>query len=94
MEIHHEIWVEDAIVRILYILTLDRFGDFVSDTVVAPVRETCAQCLATLVPLMKPKKIRVVLGILLDLSLQSEWEVRHAGLLGVKYLLAVINTVS
>jgi TATA-binding protein-associated factor len=24
---------------------LDRFGDFVSDQVVAPVRETCAQAL-------------------------------------------------
>jgi TATA-binding protein-associated factor len=27
------------------VLALDRFGDFVSDQVVAPVRETCAQAL-------------------------------------------------
>ena len=31
--------------RLLCVLALDRFGDFVSDQVVAPVRETCAQAL-------------------------------------------------
>ncbi|KAJ2766176.1 TATA-binding protein-associated factor mot1, partial [Coemansia nantahalensis] len=38
-------FLEDVCVRLLCVFTLDRFGDFVSDHVVAPVRETCAQAL-------------------------------------------------
>ncbi|KAJ1994791.1 TATA-binding protein-associated factor mot1 [Coemansia sp. RSA 1358] len=38
-------FLEDICVRLLCVFTLDRFGDFVSDHVVAPVRETCAQTL-------------------------------------------------
>ncbi|KAJ2511475.1 TATA-binding protein-associated factor mot1, partial [Coemansia sp. RSA 2049] len=38
-------YLEDVCVRLLCVFTLDRFGDFVSDHVVAPVRETCAQTL-------------------------------------------------
>lgn len=41
----HELWLEDLSLRLLCVLALDRFGDFVSDQVVAPVRETCAQAL-------------------------------------------------
>ena len=33
-------WLEDISVRLLCVLALDRFGDFVGDGVVAPVRET------------------------------------------------------
>ncbi|KAK7073415.1 btaf1 RNA polymerase II, B-TFIID transcription factor-associated, 170kDa, partial [Halocaridina rubra] len=45
MEKNHQAWLEDMAVRFLCVLSLDRFGDFVSDQVVAPVRETCAQAL-------------------------------------------------
>ena len=38
-------WLEDISVRLLCVLALDRFGDFVGDGVVAPVRETAAQAL-------------------------------------------------
>lgn len=48
----HRQWVEDAALRLLCVLGLDRFGDFVSDQVVAPVRETCAQALGSLLLLM------------------------------------------
>jgi TATA-binding protein-associated factor len=41
----HQQWLEDTSLRLLCVLALDRFGDFVSDQVVAPVRETCAQAL-------------------------------------------------
>lgn len=43
----HSSWLEDIALRIVCVLALDRFGDFVSDQVVAPVRETCAQTLST-----------------------------------------------
>jgi hypothetical protein len=45
MEECHQHWLEDISLRLLCVLALDRFGDFVSDQVVAPVRETCAQAL-------------------------------------------------
>lgn len=41
--------LEDLITRILIIFTLDRFGDYVYDSVVAPVRESAAQTLASLI---------------------------------------------
>ena len=55
----------------------------------APVRETCAQTLGVVVKHMKPVAVKSILNILLTLQAQSEWQVRHGGLLGIKYLLAV-----
>lgn len=49
MEENHQLWLEDLSLRLLCVLALDRFGDFISDQVVAPVRETCAQCLGILI---------------------------------------------
>lgn len=89
MEPHHQAWLEDTAIRLLCVLALDRFGDFVSDAVVAPVRETCAQCLGTVLRLMNETGIQGVLRVLLQLLEQTEWEARHGGLLGLKYLLAV-----
>lgn len=40
--------LEDLTVRLLSVFAMDRFGDYVSDTVVAPVRENTAQVLAAL----------------------------------------------
>lgn len=84
--------VVDAALRLLCVLGLDRFGDFVSDQVVAPVRETCAQALGSLVLLMPANEEKGVLGILkvlLKLLEHDEWEARHGSLLALKYLLAV-----
>ena len=53
------------------------------------MRETCAQTLGVLVKHMKPAAVTSILNILLTLQAQSEWQVRHGGLLGIKYLLAV-----
>lgn len=39
--------LQDYALRLVCVLALDRFGDFVSDQVTAPVRETCAQALGT-----------------------------------------------
>lgn len=89
MEQYHQAWLEDVAIRLLCVLALDRFGDFVSDAVVAPVRETCAQCLCAVLKLMKPENCKNVLDVLLKLLEHEEWESRHGGLLGLKYLLAV-----
>ncbi|XP_059619603.1 TATA-binding protein-associated factor 172 [Phlebotomus argentipes] len=89
MENSHTRWLEDAVLRLLCVLALDRFGDFVSDQVIAPVRETCAQVLGTLLKQMPEEKINSTVEILLRMIKHEEWEVRHGGLLGIKYLLVV-----
>jgi TATA-binding protein-associated factor len=93
----HQIWLEDMAIRLLCVLALDRFGDFVSDAVVAPVRETCAQSLCAILKLMEENGCKGALKILLQLLNHQEWEARHGGLLGLKYLLAVredmVNTL-
>ncbi|KAJ8933842.1 hypothetical protein NQ314_013764 [Rhamnusium bicolor] len=89
MEVYHQVWLEDMSIRLLCVLALDRFGDFVSDAVVAPVRETCAQALCAVLKLMNCSACYGVLKILLQLLDHQEWEARHGGLLGLKYLLAV-----
>lgn len=97
MEGSHYQWIIDAALRILCVLGLDRFGDFVSDQVVAPVRETCAQALGSLLLLVPTQKdngnknngIIGVLSVMLKLLEHDEWEARHGALLALKYLLAV-----
>uniref|UniRef100_A0A1I8PPP2 TATA-binding protein-associated factor 172 n=1 Tax=Stomoxys calcitrans TaxID=35570 RepID=A0A1I8PPP2_STOCA len=89
MQHYHNLWLEDAALRLLCVLCLDRFGDFISDQVVAPVRETCAQVLGTIVKEMEANKVHEIVYILRTLLKQSEWEVRHGGLLGMKYVFVV-----
>lgn len=85
----HKIWLEDMAIRLLCVLALDRFGDFVSDAVVAPVRETCAQALSAVLKLMSTESCMDALKVLIELLDYKEWDARHGGLLGLKYLLAV-----
>lgn len=82
-------WLEDLSLRLLSVLALDRFGDFLTDQVVAPVRETCAQVLGLVIKLLSVEGVNNVLKILLQLLQCSEWEARHGGMLGLKYLLAI-----
>lgn len=89
MEESHILWVEDAVLRLLCVLALDRFGDFISDQVVAPVRETCAQVLGAALKDMSVPTVQSAVDVLLQLLKQQDWEVRHGGLLGIKYILVV-----
>lgn len=89
MDEDHELWLQDMSLRLLCVLSLDRFGDFVSDQVVAPVRETCAQALGALLKLMNKSSVEGVLRIVSQLMAQNEWEARHGGLLALKYILAI-----
>ncbi|XP_077293659.1 histone acetyltransferase 1 isoform X2 [Arctopsyche grandis] len=89
MDNMHQSWMEDISLRLLCVLALDRFGDFVSDQVIAPVRETCAQCLGVAASLLGSKGIIHIATSLKILANQSHWEARHGALLGFKYLLVV-----
>ncbi|KAI8915574.1 SNF2 family N-terminal domain-containing protein [Gorgonomyces haynaldii] len=99
-ERRHELWLEDVAIRLLCVLALDKFADFVGDQAIVPVRETCAQTLAVVMQYSSPKLALQVMeqGILkllshASLSLQDSktgyWEVRHAALIGLKYWMAV-----
>ena len=57
--------------------------------VVAPVRETCAQTLGSVLHYMTSESVSKVLGVLLTLQEQNLWQVRHGGHLGIKYVLAL-----
>ncbi|KAK7901214.1 hypothetical protein WMY93_017983 [Mugilogobius chulae] len=85
----HQEWIEDLVIRLLCVFALDRFGDFVSDEVVAPVRETCAQTLGVALRHMTEEGVSMTVDVLLNLLKEAQWEVRHGGLLGIKYALAV-----
>ncbi|GAA6059472.1 hypothetical protein JCM10212_005411 [Sporobolomyces blumeae] len=94
----HEEWAGDLAARLSCVLALDRFGDYVSDQVVAPVRETAAQALAVLLPHMSTSSSADVLRILVAMVEQRHsspegvkyaWQVRHSGLLSLKYFVAV-----
>jgi TATA-binding protein-associated factor len=104
----HEEWCNHLAAKLLCVFILDRFGDFVSDQVVAPVRETVSQTLASLLLHMPLRSVGHVHSILLQMIRQEfilptkakagkkddrnhVWEVRHAGLLGIKYEVAVRN---
>lgn len=53
------------------------------------MRETCAQTIGVILKHMDVEGVKRVMMVFLTLQAQTEWEVRHGGLLGLKYLLAV-----
>ncbi|SCU84872.1 LADA_0D04346g1_1 [Lachancea dasiensis] len=90
--------LEDLATRLLTVFALDRFGDFVYDTVVAPVRESVAQTLAALLVHLDDDLSIQVFGALEQLVLQDPktvglpnkiWEATHGGLLGVRYFVGI-----
>lgn len=84
----HAEWLEDVSIRLVCVCALDRFGDYIGDQVVAPVRDTCAQALGAVVARMEPAAVGQVLELLLLLAGNELWEVRHGGLLGIKCVAA------
>jgi TATA-binding protein-associated factor len=82
-------WLDDLCIRVLCLFCLDRFGDYVSDSVVAPIRETCAQLLGLLFQYLSSESIRKVVQHLVYLTSNTQWQVRHGGLSGMKYAVAI-----
>lgn len=54
----------------------------------APVRETCAQTLGVIARHLTEEGVEGMVGVVLQLLGQQQWEVRHGGLLSLKYVLA------
>lgn len=90
--------LQDLAVRLCTLFLLDRFGDYVSDTVVAPVRESGAQTLAALLCHLDDVVVLKTFNCLYNLVLQENifpkcWEAKHGGMLGVRYFVSVRTDV-
>lgn len=100
----HE-WLIDISLRLITLLALDRFGDFVSDSVVAPIRETAAQGLGIAAKLLPEETVQRIIDSLTILvqygtvgknstsNQQDIWPIRHGGLLGLRWIFAVNQTL-
>lgn len=53
-------WLDDLACRLLCVFMLDRFGDYISDNVVAPIRETVGQTLGAVLSHLPSKSVRQV----------------------------------
>ncbi|KAL9101790.1 MAG: hypothetical protein Q9163_002986 [Psora crenata] len=89
-------WADDIACRLCSVLMLDRFGDYISDNVVAPIRETIGQTLGALMVHLSPGKVKLVYKVLHRMVMQQDlkisnriWEVCHGGMIGLRYLVAV-----
>lgn len=89
-------WLDDLACKLLCVLMLDRFGDYVSDTSVAPIRESIGQTLGALLSQLPDETAFSVYAVLQKMIHQVDlgtklpiWEVCHGGMLGLRYFVAV-----
>ncbi|GAA96606.1 uncharacterized protein L969DRAFT_484966 [Mixia osmundae IAM 14324] len=86
----HQRWCSELITVILEVLLRDRFGDYLGDSVKAPVREAASRTLASLIAHCPSFTLASTFDALEAMIKQDDqksvWEVRHAGLLGLRYL--------
>ncbi|KAI9679858.1 MAG: TATA-binding protein-associated factor mot1 [Caeruleum heppii] len=89
-------WLDDLACRLCCVFILDRFGDYVSDNVVAPVRETIGQTLGALLVHLPASSVEATYQILYRMVMQDDldskvpvWEVCHGGMIGLRYLVAI-----
>lgn len=87
----NQFWLIDTALKSLCVLSLDRFGDFLFDQVVAPVRENVAQLLSCCVAFLTRNNADLIIDIILKMLDNSCWEIRHGGVLGLKYSLNVLE---
>ncbi|EXJ85606.1 hypothetical protein A1O1_05972 [Capronia coronata CBS 617.96] len=95
-ELANRRWLDDMACRLLCVLMLDRFGDYVSDTVVAPIRESIGQTLGALLTQLPDDIAISVYNFLQQMINQTDtgmkqpiWEVCHGGMIGLRYFVAV-----
>lgn len=88
--------LEDLAVSLCTLFAVDRFADYVNDTVVAPVRELGAQALAALLLHCDGATTVATFQCLERLVMQAPpvvWEAMHGGMLGIRYLVSVRTDV-
>ncbi|KEF58727.1 uncharacterized protein A1O9_06653 [Exophiala aquamarina CBS 119918] len=95
-DLSNKCWLDDLACRLLCVLMLDRFGDYVSDTVVAPIRESVGQTLGALLTQLSDETAISTYAFLQKMIYQQDsgvpvpiWEVCHGGMIGLRYFVAV-----
>ncbi|BFU21363.1 SNF2 family protein [Entamoeba histolytica HM-1:IMSS-B] len=83
-------WRIDLTLKLLSVISLDRFGDFISDTVIAPVRDTCAQVIGIAIRNLGDEVSKFI-KIICQMYHKDEWEVKHGALLVLKYTVAIVD---
>jgi len=90
-------WLNDMACRICCVFMLDRFGDYISDNVVAPIRETAGQTLGAMLQHLSHQNVVSTFKVLFRLVMQTDfgskpvWQACHGGMIGMRYLVAVRN---
>lgn len=79
--------LEACCAQILHLIVLDRMGDYLTDQMVAPVRETASQAFGCCLPSLPLETIQHFFTIIDQMVLNKTWEVRHSGYVLLKYLL-------
>ena len=96
------LYLESCMVRLLSVIALDRFADYIGDEAVAPVRETCAQIIGIisshlnfftsssthLANCNKLARLCHILNEFIGFNGESSWELRHSGIMSLKYTTA------
>eukprot|EP00210_Caulerpa_lentillifera_P005279 g5043.t1 len=86
-EVNNRLDLERSCVKFLELLILDRMGDYLSDQMVAPVRETAAQALGACLTPLPSDSIDQLIVIGQEMARNESWEVRHSGFLLMKQIL-------
>lgn len=90
-------WLEDLACRLCCVFMLDRFGDYSTEGVIVPVRETAGQALGAVLQYLPGPSVKAVFDILRRLCIvhksdkDQPWQAVHGGILGMKYLVAIRN---
>ncbi|KAK1769217.1 SNF2 family domain-containing protein [Phialemonium atrogriseum] len=89
-------WLDDLACRLCCVLMLDRFTDYSSDTLVAPIRETVGQSLGAVLFHVCPESVHAIYLILYRMVMQDDlelerhvWAICHGGMIGLRYVVAV-----
>jgi TATA-binding protein-associated factor len=90
------VFFEYCLVKLLSVIALDRFADYIGDEAVAPVRETCAQIIGIIsshlnqpcVNMNRLAKLCQVLNSFIQIENENCWEIRHSGIMSLKYTIA------
>lgn len=94
-------WFQDCLVKLLSVIALDKFADYVGDEAVAPVRETCAQIIGIISTLFNYSgnvnclvKLCNIINTFLNERADNCWEIRHSGIMILKYTIAATSGVT
>ena len=88
-------FVQDLLVRLNFLMALDRFTDFVQSQTSIVVREVCAQAIGAICYAISYQRSDILQGEIDQLTVLTlpsmEWQVRLSGLLGLKNIFAFLK---